>query len=118
MPRQQQPCPRDRKSLRKERSIVILKSGVPNEQSLRDEIRRVLDRCDRNVITHKMLRRIIERRLRLEPKVLDKIKGRVCDYAELFSEQLVADAESGNKRPRSWESENAIEAGGGRSSSA
>merc|ERR1712173_205722 len=75
---------------------------------------------NRSLLTHKMLRRAIEKRLRLEPKVLDKIKVRVCDYAELFSEELRLESEGGKKRPRTWEGEreaSVAEAGGGRASS-
>merc|ERR1719327_1280158 len=118
-----QSSPRTGPEVKKDRSgrtITILKSGVPNEQTLRDEIRRVLERCNRSLLTHKMLRRVIEKRLRLEPKVLDKIKVRVCDYAELFSEELKTEKDGGKKRPRTWEDEreaSVAEAGGGRSSS-
>ena len=84
---------------------TILKSGLPDVATLRTEVRAVLQRADRTRLTHKTLRRLVECRLRLAPKVLDRVKARVHDTAalmaeEVASEPITAKVAGGKKRCR------------------
>ena len=87
-------------------TATILKSGLPDRTTLREEIRSVLRRADRSKLTHKVLRRLVECRLRLAPRALDGIKSRVHDLAALLAEEQrslggsSAAAGSKKKRPR------------------
>ena len=84
-------------------TATILKSGLPDRTTLRDEVRAVLRRADRSKLTHKVLRRLVECRLRLAPRTLDGIKSRVHDLAAILAEEersLVRTAAGLKKRPR------------------
>ena len=84
-------------------TATILKSGLPDRTTLRDEVRAVLRRADRSKLTHKVLRRLVECRLRLAPRTLDGIKSRVHDLAAILAEEersLVGTAAGLKKRPR------------------
>ena len=83
---------------------TILKTGLPDLATLRAEVRAVLQKADRTRLTHKVLRRLVECRLRLAPKALDRVKTRVHDTAALMAEEVAsgptAAAKAGQKRGR------------------
>lgn len=82
-------------------TAIILKSGLPDRTTLRDEIQAVLRRADRSKLTHKVLRRLVECRLRLAPRALDGIKSRVHDLAAVLAEEERSLGTAGSrKRPR------------------